>query len=110
MSAGELDRRVTVRRRPPIEAEAGNDRGEFEPAFSVWAGYTPMSATRRAEYGYAEDVVSGWLKLRESRDVETLTIADRVGFNAEPDNDFAIDSVAVKDRSGYRLLRISRKM
>lgn len=110
MTAGELDRRVTFRRRPPIEAEGGNERGEFEPVFTLWAGFTPMSAQRRSEYGYAEDVISGWLKLRESRDVATLTVADRIAFTAEPDNDFAIDSVAVKDRSGYRLLRVSRQM
>lgn len=67
-----------------------------------------MSAARRADYGYAEDVISGWLKVRESRQVATLTVADRVSL--ADGEDFSIDSVPLNDRSGYRLLRISRKL
>jgi head-tail adaptor len=91
------------------EAADGNPRGQYAPAFTVWAGFRPMSSQKRSDYGYVEDIASGWLKLRESSQVGTITIADRVAF-ADPLDEFAIDAVPVKDRSGYRLLRISRKM
>ncbi len=110
MSAGELDNRVTFRRRPTTESDAGNDRGKLEDLFSVWAGFSPLSSARRAEYGVAEDVVTGWLKVRESRQIAGLSIADRVVFNNNPDDDFEIMSIPVKNRSGYRLLRIARQM
>lgn len=110
MTSGELDRRVTFLRRPLIEADAaGEERGKFKPEFEVWAAFTPMSSQRRADYGYAEDVLSGWLKIRESLKVATLTISDRVVLKGDGD-EFAIDSVPVNDRSGYRLLRVSRKL
>lgn len=109
MSAGELDRRVTFLRLDRAEPADGNPRGRMAPAFSVWAGFTPMSSSKRADYGYAEDIASGWLKLRDSSQVDSLTIADRVVF-ADPLDEFAIDSVSVRDRSGWRLLRISRQM
>lgn len=97
-------------RRSVKDADGGNERGEFGPLCTVAAGFSHMSAQARVDYGIREDMASGWLKIRESSQIETLTVADRVAFTAEPLNDFAIDAVPVKDRSGYRLLRISRKM
>ena len=110
MSAGELDRRVTFLRRPTLESDSGDDRGKLEELFSVSAGYTPLSSARRADYGVAEDVVTGWLKVRESRQINRLSIADRVVFNNDRANDFEIMSIPVRNRSGYRLLRIARQM
>lgn len=115
MTSGELDRRATFLRRPEQPSDAGNERGGYAPLVTVWAGYSPMSATRREEYGYAEDVLSAWLKIRESSQIESLTIADRVRIGAQlpggdTRNEYAVDSVPLPDRSGYRLLRISRKM
>jgi head-tail adaptor len=110
VSAGELDNRVTFLKRPTIESDAGDDRGKFEDLFSVWAGYAPLSSARRAEYGIAEDVVTGWLKVRESKQINRLSIADRVVFKNNPADNFEIMSIPVKNRSGYRLLRISRQM
>ncbi|MGL3208692.1 phage head completion protein [Bradyrhizobium sp. BR 1433] len=111
MSSGELDRRVTFWRRPVTESVAGDDRGSLEGVLRVWAKFSPLSAETRRTYGYAEDAVTGWLKVRESKNVDQLTLADRVSFDLDPEgNDFEIDSVGIKDRGGYRLLRISRKM
>lgn len=110
MASGELDRRVAFLQRPPIDADAGNERGDFEPLCEMWAGFTPMAAQSRESFGIAEDATTGWLKIRECSAISTLTNADRVVFCADPLNEFAIDEVPVKNRSGYRLLRISRKM
>ncbi len=114
MTAGELDRRVTFLRRSTIAADGGNERGDYVELVRVWAGYTPMRTATRESFGYVEDVLSAWLKIRESSQIESLTNADRVrlGRRIEPDEDdsWSIDSVPIDDGSGYRLLRISRKM
>lgn len=114
MSSGELDRRVTFLRRPAIAANGGNERGDYADLVTVWAGYTPMRTATRESFGYAEDVLTAWLKIRESSQIDSLTIADRVRMGgrseADADDTWSIDSVAIHDGSGYRLLRISRKL
>lgn len=106
-TAGATDRRVTILRRPLQESDGGNDRGEYAVHAQLWGAFRPLSARVHAELGYAEDVVSGTLEIRESSRLAGLSSADRIQMG---DQEWGIDSVPPSDRSGFRKLRISRRM
>lgn len=101
MDPGRLDRRVAFQQRPG----AGRTRGEFVEVFTLWANYRPENSREAAEGGRAQDVESGTLTVRDTRQSRTLTNADRCTIGGRS---FAIEGVGLPDRrSGLLRLRVS---
>ncbi|MBN8956773.1 MAG: head-tail adaptor protein [Rhizobiales bacterium] len=103
----DLDVFLQFRRRKAVDAGAGNNRGDYEDWFSCWGSYRDASARERDAYGVAEDIVAGVLTVRESSLIALVTNAARVVIGGA---DHGVTSVPLADRSGFRKLRVERKM
>lgn len=103
--AGELHFRVTVLRREAITNVAGNERGNFIEWFSTRGRFTQLSATQTALIGQTQDAIVGTLTIRDRPEIDQLTNAERVVVNG---SEFSIDSVPLKDLTGFRDIRIRR--
>ena len=105
MQAGDLDRRVTFRRRQKIVGQAG-DRGPFADLMTVACAFRPLSGRALAEAGSLTDAIEGSVCVRDTARARGLTVADRALIDGR---DLAIESVQPSDRSGWLWIKVSRR-
>ena len=97
MPAGELDRRVTFRRRAVRSAARGNARGEFADFCTRFARYRPGPGSRAAEGGQLQDLSIARLWIRSDPVTATIGVGDAVAIG---DVEFAIIDVPPPMRRG----------
>ena len=100
MSAGDLDKRVTIMFRP-------NGTGPLTKRIQLWAAWHPAAANRRVEAHGLTDGVEGQLRMRDTPRARAITQADRAQFSGQ---DFGVLSAPVPDRSGWLWIKIGREI
>lgn len=105
MQAGNLDKRVTFRRRQKLAGQPG-DRGSFAEWMTVACDFRPLSGRALAEAGSLTDAIEGSLCVRDTARTRSLTVADRAVIDGR---DMAIESVQPSDRSGWLWIKVSRR-
>ncbi len=106
MDPGQLDKRVTFRRRALVTRGGRQVPGDYADLFRAWGAWRPLTGRRLVEAGAVTDGIDGTLIVRETARTRGLTVADRVIIAGY---DFAIESVPIAHRSGWLSLSVSRR-
>jgi head-tail adaptor len=98
------NRRVTICRRAVIEdSDSGETRGDFADVYRCHASIRPQLGSKVVESGLVQNGISMVLQVRDCADARLITIADRLRFSGEPEDQpakWSIEAVGQPVRSG----------
>lgn len=103
MQPGQLDRRVTFRKRVRV---GGQLTDELADHLTCWAAWRPLTAQQLVEGGAMQDAIAGTLTIPDTPRSRAIAMDDRAVFAG---SDFAVISAAVPDCSGLLALQLSRR-
>lgn len=93
MNPGQLDTRVTFRRRAVLNARERSD--DYSDFLTVWAKYTRLSGREALQAGRVTDIETGTLRIRDSARAREITNEDRVRVKGR---NHAVQAVSLPER------------
>lgn len=78
MRAGTLNKRARFEALVRVPDGAGGYTEEWQPAMTVWAGFSPERARERIQAGRIETAFAGVLRIRSSTQAREITQQHRV--------------------------------
>tara|TARA_R110000868_G_scaffold32425_3_gene117963 strand:- start:3339 stop:3671 length:333 start_codon:yes stop_codon:yes gene_type:complete len=106
IAAGNLDRRITVRRLAEGRDALNAPSTDWADAATLWASYRPATARERLAAGELGAEIDAVFRVRWSTFASTITSADSIAFDGR---DFGIvGAVEVDRRVGVEISAVSR--